>query len=79
MPHGFVDCETTTGEIIPGDWRKVTKGDSSGLLQLNQISGNMQGFEVDKVREDFQMFFNSKEGELPWQLDYVQDNSKMES
>lgn len=40
---------------------------------------NTQGFEADKVREDFQMFFNSKEGELQWQLDYVQDNTKMES
>ena len=30
----------------------------------------------DRVREDFKMFFHTREGELPWQLDYVQDNSK---
>ena len=24
LPSGFVDCKTNSGDVIPGDWRKIT-------------------------------------------------------
>ena len=39
LPLGFVDCEKSTGEIIPGDWRSVVSGDD-GLFNLKQVGGN---------------------------------------
>ena len=31
VPSGFIDCEDSDGNIISGDWRKIT-GNSSGLM-----------------------------------------------
>ena len=39
LPSGFVDCEKSTGKIIPEDWRSVVSGDD-GLLNLKQVGGN---------------------------------------
>ena len=71
VPTGFVDSENSNGEIIPGDWRNVVNIDSDtslALRSMNHVSGNRYTFEADTARNNFLQYFNSKEGELPWQL-----------
>ena len=70
-PVGFVDCEDSSGNIIPCDWRSEVRGDEGGLRQLNQIGGNRYTFEAGRARDDFKSYFNSPEGEVPWQLQHV--------
>lgn len=70
-PVGFVDCEDSSGNIIPGDWRSEVSGDKGGLRHLNQIGGNRYTFEAGRARDDFNSYFNSPEGEVPWQLQHV--------
>ena len=71
-PAGFVDCEDSSGNIIPGDWRSEVNYDEGGLRHLNQIGGNRYTFEVGRAQDDFKSYFNSAEGEVPWQLQHVQ-------
>ena len=70
-PAGFVDCEDSSGNIIPGDWRSEVSSDEGGLRHLDQIGGNRYTFEAGRAGDDFKSYFNSPEGEVPWQLQYV--------
>ena len=70
-PAGFVDSEDSSGNIIPGDWRSEVSGDEGGLRHLNQSGGNRYTFEAGRARDDFKSYFNSPEGEVPWQLQHV--------
>ena len=70
FPSGFVDCEKSTGEIIPGDWRNVVSGDD-GLLNLRQVGGNRYSFNAGQDRDKFMTYFNSQQGQVPWQLNHV--------
>ena len=45
-PVGFVDCEDSSGNLIPGDWRSEVNSDEGGLRHLNQIGGNRYTFEM---------------------------------
>ena len=71
IPAGFVDCEDSSGNIIPGDWRSEINSDEGGLRHLNQIGGNRYTFEAGSSRDDFKSYFNSPGGEVPWQLQHV--------
>ena len=71
VPSGFVDSEDGSGNIIPGDWRTVVSDDQGGMLGLNRNVGNRYKFEAGKARNDFKNYFNSPEGEVPWQLKHV--------
>ncbi|CAH3186394.1 unnamed protein product, partial [Porites evermanni] len=62
-PAGFVDCEDSSGNIIPGDWRSEVSSDEGGLRHLNQIGGNRYTFEAGRAGDDFKSYFNSPEGE----------------
>ncbi|XP_028516516.1 uncharacterized protein LOC114575585 [Exaiptasia diaphana] len=70
-PEGFIDCESSNGEVDPGDWRKEAV-DDGGMRVLNRICGNRYGFEARCVRDDFKEYFNA-EGQVPWQLEYVRN------
>ena len=72
-PAGFVGCEGSSGNIIPGDWRSEVNSDEWGLRHLNQIGGNSYTFEAGRAQDDFNSYFNSPEGEfeVPWQLQHV--------
>lgn len=71
IPAGFVDCEDSSGNIIPGDWRSEINSDEGGLRHLNQIGRNRYTFEAGSSRDDFKSYFNSPGGEVPWQLQHV--------
>ena len=70
LPTGFVDSEDSTGKIIPGDWRSVVNGDKC-LHNLGRLHGNRYSFEADEVRENFNNFFMSPDGEVNWQYKHV--------
>ena len=71
IPTGFVDSEDSSGHIVPGDWRNVTHEDEGGLTNLPRIRGNRYTFEAGNSRSDFKDYFNSAEGQVPWQLEHV--------
>ena len=71
-PVGFVDCEDSSGNLIPGDWRSEVNSDDGGLRHLNQIGGNRYTFEAGRARDGFKAYFNSPEGKVPWQLQHIQ-------
>ena len=70
IPKGFADSKNCSGEIIPGDWRKLVTNDSNGLAPL-QGHANKYGSSAKDTREKFERYFNSEEGSLPWQLSYT--------
>ena len=68
-PASFVDRETIDG-IQLGDWRNEAQG-YSGLLSVGFMGSNNYSKSAKEVREDFMTYFNSKEGEVSWQWEYI--------
>ena len=73
VPTGFVDSEDDSGQIIPGDWRTVLHNDENGIPTMNRIAGNRYTFEAASSRTDFKEYFNSADGEVPWQWQHVRN------
>ena len=73
IPTGFVDRESDSGDIIPGDWRNIVDNDESGLGSLDRIGSNRYGFEASRARDEFLNYFNSTEGAVSWQIQHVRD------
>ena len=71
VPSGFVDCEKSDGEIVPGDWRGIIQNDEGGLVNARQLGGNRYGFEASTTRDSFMRYFISEEGKLDWQYQHV--------
>ena len=74
MPQGFVDVENNSGQVVPRDWRKITQdvnGDYGALDTLPRMGSNRCQNAARTVRNDYCSYFNSPEGQLPWQLEYV--------
>ena len=71
IPTGFIDSESTSGVIIPGDWRREV-ADQTCLVSLPPSRSNRPIFEANVVRNTFKEYFNCDDGALPWQLEYVE-------
>ena len=71
IPAGFVDSEDIRGNIVPGDWRHEVAIEGAGLRILRQIGGNRYSYDAGFARENFMEYFNSPEGEVPWQWQHV--------
>lgn len=80
-PDKYVDDETQTGEIIPGDWRHdvTTASTNNTFLDLERTSDpNEMISETARVRRAHEMrsrladYFVSDEGSVPWQNEYIQ-------
>ena len=71
IPTGFVDSESNSGIVIQGDWRKELQ-DQGCLLNFSKSKINRSVFDAIAIRNTFKDYFNSCEGSLSWQLDYVQ-------
>lgn len=52
-PSGFVDSESDSGDIIPGNWRGETESEEGGLQPLSRIGGNRYTFEAATARNAF--------------------------
>ena len=68
-PSGFVDSENSEG-IQHGEWRDETQS-NTGFLPLGSTGSNNYSRTAKEVRNDFKTYFNSQEGEVSWQLEYV--------
>ena len=71
MPAGFVDSEDGNGDIISGDCRRMSDGASALLSVARNRAHNRSSSNSYRVRDNFNKYFNSKEGSLPWQVKYV--------
>ena len=71
IPAGFVDSDDIRGNIVPGDWRHDVATEGAGLRILRQIGGNRYSYDAGFARENFMEYFNSPEGEVPWQWQHV--------
>ena len=67
IPAGFVDSEDISGNIVPGDWRHEVDNEGAGLRTVRQTGGNRYPYDAGIARENFMEYYNSPEGEVPWQ------------
>lgn len=65
-PHGFVD---SSGQAN-GAWRSEVTSDNN-FLDLSSCNTNTYSREEKSVRDSFRNYFNSSQGEVPWQWDTV--------
>ena len=71
-PIGFVDNEDSTGQIRPGEWRRIVKEGCNGALRpLCRPRGSRYQQSAVAIRENLKEYVNSPEGALSWQWDYV--------
>ena len=66
---GFIDSEDSTGTIKKALWREDA---NNGTFQDTGIARTRKYkiFAAD-TRETLAKYFTSREGSLPWQLDYI--------
>ena len=71
-PHNFVHQNDRRERVIPGQWRQDT-GATAGLSRLdrNARSSNNSSKSAQKVRDDYEEYFNSPEGAVTWQINAV--------
>lgn len=60
------DREDGNGEIVPGSWRIEGLPDNN-LLSLPQQGSNNYCNTAKEIRDEFRDYFNSPDGEVPWQ------------
>ena len=72
-PAGFVDSFDDSGNILPGEWHRITSADedSSALCNLPAARGTRYRNYALDVREALKAYVNSVQGADPWQLDYI--------
>ena len=70
-PAGFVDSETRTGEIRPGDWRNLVPKDS--LQQPAKLKGRRIKESALQIRDSLKDYVNSDIGAVEWQIRHVTD------
>lgn len=64
-PVAFVDQYMDNGTVIEGGWRRQVPGNSMPSLQ--SLGNRYVCINANKVREEFERYFMSIEGEVPWQ------------
>ena len=67
IPAGFVD----RGNILPVDWRHEVNNEGAGLRIVRQIGRNRYSYDAGIARENFIEYFNTPQGEVPWQWQQV--------
>lgn len=71
-PVGFVDSESSNGNIEPGHWRSaVTTNHNPLLSDLQPVRGSRYRQDALSMRDALKGYVNSKQGELEWQWDHV--------
>ena len=69
-PQGFVDVENNSGQIVPGGWCKIAQDVNGALDTLPRVGSNRCQNAATAVRNDYCSYFNSPEGQVPWQLEF---------
>ena len=57
------------GSTHLGEWRN--RDNRQCMEDIRPICGCQNPLETIQMREDIKTYFNSEQGRLPWQLDYV--------
>ena len=72
-PAGFVDSFDDSGNILPGEWHRITSADedSSALCNLPAVRGTRYRNYALDVSEALKAYVNSDQGAVPWQWDYI--------
>ncbi|XP_067133228.1 uncharacterized protein [Centruroides vittatus] len=76
-PSNYVDSEGFNGVINPGQWRKETETNEA-MTDTTTCYFKNSGSDAKKVRELYQDFFMSEQGQLPWQTEVVTRGSTPE-
>ena len=69
-PPGFVDAEDGNGNLLHGEWRNQTSGDT-GMRRIGQVGGNRYTRSAAELRETYCDYFLSSQGEVTWQYSHV--------
>ena len=71
-PNGFTDSESSSGNVVLGEWRRESCSSSKGcLMPLNNVRGSRYREDAVNMQECLKAYLNSDLGEVEWQLDYV--------
>ena len=71
-PNGFTDSESSSSNVVLGEWRRESCSSSKGcLMPLNIVRGSRYQEDAVNMREFLKAYLNSDLGEVEWQLDYV--------
>ena len=70
-PSGFVDCESSSGEVKHGKWRTVVAGEPGAFLDAPAQKGHRQKKTALQVREALKDYVNSDAGSVEWQMRMV--------
>ena len=68
-PNDFVD-EEVRSKRKKGEWRLTVENDC-GLVSIRRVGSNNYSKDVKIVRGSCSEYFNSAEGQVPWQRDMV--------
>lgn len=66
---GSVDQYGYDGAMIEGSWRRDAPDHT--MYPLERDPGRYISYNAKKVREEFENYFTSANGELPWQYKYI--------
>lgn len=72
-PAGFVDSFDGSGNILPGEWRRITSADdgSGAFCSLPATRGTRYRNHAIEMREALKAYVNSEEGAVSWQWEYI--------
>ena len=68
-PAGFADVDLRH-QYREGEWRRVIQSDT-GLSPVHRLGSNNYSKQAKTVRDTFCEYFNSREGQVPWQWDMI--------
>ena len=67
---GFVDSQASSGEIRPGEWRRIVD-DVAGMSSIPNVRGSRYSNNAIAMREALKDYVNSETGSIEWQWDHV--------
>ncbi|KAJ8025522.1 Protein ALP1-like [Holothuria leucospilota] len=70
VPPRFVDFMGEDGDIRPGQWRLITRGDTN-LRDVGRMGANIATRNATNIRDTFKNYFQSNSGMVPWQNELV--------
>ena len=69
-PVGSVDSQASSGEIRPGQWRRIVD-DVAGMSSIPNVRGSRYSNNAIAMREALKDYVNSETGSIEWQWDHV--------
>ena len=69
-PIGFVDSQASSGEIRPGEWRRIV--DVAGMSSILNVCGSRYSNNAISMCEALNDYVNSEAESVEWQWDNVQ-------